>query len=76
MADEPDLTIYQVAELLDVRPDTVHNWCERGNVFPHAYLLPGDAGYRIPREDVARLKDGGLPSDEALGLETPRHPSG
>lgn len=55
MAREPDLTIREAAELLKVHPETIRVWARRGE-FPHAYLLPGRSGYRIPSADLEDLR--------------------
>lgn len=71
---EPDLTVPEVAEQLDVAPDTILQWIEQGR-FPNARKESGVVGWRVPRPDVDSLRGGG-DQDVALGLETPRNPSG
>lgn len=51
MTDERDLTAEQVAERLQVHRETVRVWARRGE-FPHAYILPGRGGLRIPLTDL------------------------
>ena len=54
--DDEDLTTHEVAAILRVSPATIRAWLREGNVFPHAYQLPGKAGWRIPRKDVDALR--------------------
>jgi excisionase family DNA binding protein len=50
------MTTAQVADELQVTQKTVLRWIKAGDVFPHAFKLPGRAGWRIPREDVEALR--------------------
>jgi excisionase family DNA binding protein len=54
MADEPELTVPEVAERLRVHPETVREWLRAGR-FPNARRISPRAGWRIPRGDVDQL---------------------
>jgi excisionase family DNA binding protein len=43
MADEPLMTVKQAAEYLRVSPDTLYDWCARGQI-PHRRLRGGGKG--------------------------------
>lgn len=61
MEEEPpedegvDLTVHDVAALLDRAPSTIRTWCGAGR-FPGAYRLQGRE-WRIPRADLRGLRD-------------------
>jgi excisionase family DNA binding protein len=54
MADDPELTVVEVAELLKVHKETVREWLRAGR-FPNARRISPRAGWRIPRRDVDQL---------------------
>lgn len=54
MADDPELTVPEVAARLKVHPETIREWLRAGR-FPNARRLSRRAGWRIPRRDVDQL---------------------
>ena len=56
--DDEDLTTHEVAAILRVSPATIRAWLREGTVFPHAYQLPGKAGWRVSRKDIDALRQG------------------
>lgn len=50
------LTVGEVAELLQVHPDSVRRWLRSGQLRGH--LISRRAGYRIRPEDVRRFAEG------------------
>jgi excisionase family DNA binding protein len=57
---EPEfLTVFQVADILGVQPETVRSWIRRGRL--PASRLPDGREYRVFREDLALVLDPVLP---------------
>jgi excisionase family DNA binding protein len=49
------LKVEEVADAMDVHPETVRRWVRKG-LFPNVIKAPAGQGWRIPREDVEALK--------------------
>ena len=62
--DEPDLTVAELAKLLDVRPETVRRYLTSG-AFPGAYRMTDGpkAVWRIPRSAVLAWRTRGQRTD-------------
>ncbi len=61
VATESDLTPEEVAERLRVDVTTVRRWLADGDL--RGYKLPGGKLWRIPAEEVERIKRGDTPAD-------------
>ncbi|MBV8717820.1 MAG: helix-turn-helix domain-containing protein [Chloroflexi bacterium] len=58
MADDPLLTVNEVAERLKLNPKTIRRWIQSGKL--HAIGLGSDrAGYRIRASEIELLLQGG-----------------
>ncbi len=53
MANDTFLTVDEVAQRLNVHPDTVRRWIRAGEI--NALSLGGPAGYRIPQAELDRF---------------------
>ena len=53
MTSDPFLTVDEVAQLLNVHPDTVRRWIRAGEI--NALSLGGPAGYRILQSELDRF---------------------
>ena len=55
MGSQPDLTVQDVADLLQTHPETIRRWLRKG-LFPNAYQISNRYGWRIPSRDVQALR--------------------
>jgi len=65
MSEDKWLTVAQVAELVQVHPETVRQWLREGRL--PGTLLSRRAGYRVRASDVQRFLSGelGTPAGKA-----------
>ena len=63
MQDQRWLTVQQVAEQLQVHPETVREWLRDGKLRGHR--ISRRAGWRVPVDEVERFMTGGERADEA-----------
>lgn len=66
MEQERWLTVEQVADQMQVHPETVRQWLREGKVL--GTLLSRKAGWRVAESEVQAILSGGLrPGDPAKG---------
>ena len=66
MSDERWLTVPQVADVVQVHPETVREWLRTGRL--PGTLLSRRAGWRVRERDVQRLLAGELGNAEGKAL--------
>jgi excisionase family DNA binding protein len=66
MSDERWLTVAQVADVVQVHPETVREWLRVGKL--PGTLLSRRAGWRVREGDVQRFLAGGLGAPEGKAL--------
>lgn len=61
--DEPLLTVEQVAQTLQVHPETVRRWLREGRL--QGYRISRRAGYRVRPSEIERFLRGDTPEGKA-----------
>lgn len=62
MREERFLTVQQAAEVAQVHPETMREWCRRGRI--PATLISRRAGWRIRQSDLEAFLSGELTAPE------------
>jgi excisionase family DNA binding protein len=62
MSDDPWLTVEQIAERLQMHPDTIRRFLREGRL--RGYRLTRRAGWRVRASEVDRFVTGELKSDD------------
>jgi excisionase family DNA binding protein len=65
MSDDPWLTVEQIAERLQMHPDTIRRFLREGRL--HGYRMTRRAGWRVRASEVDRFVTGDLGGDEGHG---------